>query len=136
MAREFKRLRPGDELTCKHINEIYDELDRWRKMQGSGSVAVNYVDDVTSPPVIIGHDADATEPALFPTGIGAGTYAAPASKSDVILLEPAGAGWTTTNAQAPVTVFNPYATALTGANKFGFVRHRGGNVYDFMVGDC
>lgn len=134
--RKFPTLRVGDGLKCSHINQIYRELERLSKAHGDGSGVTISGLDGPEPPVFKLTSSDDLIPVLYPTGIGAGTYTSPSSKSDVIRLRPNGPGFATTGTGDPILVYNSYGTAVVGANKFGYVRHRGGNVYDHVVGDC
>lgn len=134
MAARFELLKPGDELTCAHINRIYTELNRWRKLTGSGTVDVDYA-DATSPPVVVGYGDDGLIPVVFPTGIAAGTLGTPSSKADVLMVKRSGNGYTTTGGRV-ITVYNCYATAITGTDKFGYVRQREDGKYILVVADC
>jgi hypothetical protein len=133
MARDFPRLKVGDELKCSHINAIYDELNRLRRMKGAGLVDVDGMDG-TSPPTIVGHSALNLVRVWLPTGIAAGTFGSPATKTDAILAVDNGTGFTTTGG-VTVTVRNSDTTAITGA-KAGWAVPRGGGVYDLVLADC
>jgi hypothetical protein len=52
MARDFIYMKDGDQIAPYHFNQIYDELNRWRKLRGSGHVSVNGAKDGTSVPSI------------------------------------------------------------------------------------
>src|SRR4051794_30970905 len=52
MATEFPKLKSGDELTPWHLNIIYRELDRWRRLKFAGPVAYSGIDSASSPPVV------------------------------------------------------------------------------------
>ena len=52
MASEFPKLKSGDELTPWHLNIVYRELDRWRRMKFAGPVAYTGIDSASSPPTI------------------------------------------------------------------------------------
>lgn len=52
MASEFPKLKSGDELTPWHLNIVYRELDRWRRLKFAGAVAYSGIDSASSPPVV------------------------------------------------------------------------------------
>jgi hypothetical protein len=134
MARELKHVKVGEEFTCTHYNILVDELNRLRRMRGAGLVDVDGMDG-TSPPVIVGHAAPINLVRVWlPTGIAAGTFGSPATKTDAILAVDDGTGFTTTGGTT-ITVRNSDVTAITGA-KAGWAVPRGGNVFDLVVADC
>jgi hypothetical protein len=133
MARDFPRLKVGDELRVHHLQIIYDELNRLRRMRGAGLVDVDGMDGI-SPPTIVGHAALNLVRVWLPTGIAAGTFGSPAIKTDAILAIDDGTGFTTTGGDT-ITVRNSDTTAVTGA-KAGWAIPRGGGVYDLVLADC
>jgi hypothetical protein len=134
MGRELKRVKVGDELTCSMFNSIIDELNRLRRMKGAGLVDVDGMDG-TSPPTIVGHAAPGNLVRVWlPTGIAAGTFGSPATKTDGILAVDDGTGFTTTGGTT-ITVRNSDTVGVTGA-KGGWAVPRGGNVFDLVVADC
>lgn len=136
MAKPFERLKVGDELTCTNINQIYDELERLRKTTAAAPLRVNGFDNVASAPTIfVDLPATGLIACQFPTGMPAGSIGSPASKSDVLRLVESGNGYSTTGA-ATITVYSSYATAVTGTNKFGYVRIRGDSKYELVLADC
>jgi hypothetical protein len=52
MGRDFVDLKDGDTLEPYHLNQIYKELRRWRKLGGSGRVTVDGAQDGESVPTI------------------------------------------------------------------------------------
>lgn len=52
MGRDFVDLKDGDTLEPFHINQIYKELRRWRKIKGSGRITIDGATDGESVPVI------------------------------------------------------------------------------------
>jgi hypothetical protein len=134
MARDFPRLKVGDELKCSHINAIYDELNRLRRMKGAGLVDVDGMDG-TSPPTIVGHAAPGGDLRIWlPTGIAAGTFGSPAVKADVILCVRSSNGWTTTGGTT-ITVYNSDTVGITGA-KAGWAVLRNDGTYELKIADC
>jgi hypothetical protein len=133
MARELKHVKVGEEFTCTHYNILVDELNRLRRMKGAGLVDVDGMDG-TSPPTIVGHSALGLVRVWLPTGIGAGTFGSPATKTDAILAIDNGTGFTTTGGTT-ITVRNSDTTAVSGA-KAGWALPRGGGVYDLVLADC
>lgn len=133
MAREFKHVKVGDELRCEHINAIYDELNRWRRMKGAGLVDVDGADG-TSPPTIVGHAAGGLLPAQLTSGIAAGSIASPTTASGTLLVPAGTLGGFTATGGASITITNIYATAVTGS-KTCWVAPRAGRFY-LVVADC
>jgi hypothetical protein len=52
MSRDFEDLKDGDMLEPCHINVIYKELRRLRKMQATPPLAIEGMDSGDSPPVV------------------------------------------------------------------------------------
>jgi hypothetical protein len=134
MANEFPTMEPGDEVEPFLFNIIFRELERWRKLSGSGFI---HVDDAggKNPPRIVDWRGAALVPALLTGGIAAGTFGSPASAAGTILVpNAASAGYTATGGR-PVTIYNMYATAVTGSNKFCWLTYSN-NQYYLVVADC
>jgi hypothetical protein len=53
MGRDFVDLKDGDTLEPFHINQIYKELRRWRKLKGSQRVQIVGANDGDSVPQIV-----------------------------------------------------------------------------------
>jgi hypothetical protein len=134
MPSKYRKFRAGDEFTSDVLNTIFAELDRLRGMSGSGMVSVDYADG-SVPPVIVGHAAGVNLVRIWlPTGIAAGTFGSPATKTDVILAVDSGTGFTTTGG-ITITLYNSDTTAITGA-KAGWAVRRGDGSYHLHVADC
>lgn len=133
MARDFPMIEVGEEIRCEHFNVIYRELNRWRRMTGSGLVDVDSADG-SAPPTISGHATVGRYRIWMPTGIAAGTFGTPAVKDDVILAVASGDGWTTTGGGA-ITLLNCDTTPITGA-KSGWAFLRADGKYELAIGDC
>jgi hypothetical protein len=111
MPEHFPHVRDGDALTPAHLNVIYRELDRWRKLTGSGSIAVTNADS-REPPVIVDQDMAGFVPADSGSGFAAGSRAAPTTATVTLMTPTAGAaGLTMTNGRI-VTAYNTYPTAI------------------------
>jgi hypothetical protein len=135
MARELKHVKVGEEFTCGHYNRLVDELNRLRRMKGAGLVDVDGMDG-TSPPVIVGHAASRDRFRVWlPTGIAAGTFGTPATKTDAILCVRSGNGWTTTGGMTIPALYNCDTTAITGA-KSGWAVLRDDGSMELLLGDC
>lgn len=52
MGRDFAELKAGDRLEPYHLNQVYRELKRWRKLRGSARVILRGVADGESIPEI------------------------------------------------------------------------------------
>lgn len=114
MGRDFVDLKDGDVLEPYHINQIYKELRRLRKLKGSARVIVRGMQDGESVPEI--------DIALPPSGfIGVANGAiAPRVNSTVgsgsVIIKQI-SGNSLTNAQvSEVTAYNVSANTMTSGN--------------------
>lgn len=72
--------------------------------------------------------------AILTANLAAGTYGTPTTAAGTLLV-PSGTGWTSTGG-ASITIYNPYATAITvTGSKFCWVQLVGSNYY-LKVADC
>jgi hypothetical protein len=71
----------------------------------------------------------------LPTGIAAGTFGTPASKTDCVMAVRSGTGWTTTGGITGQTIYNSDTTAVTGA-KAGWATMRSDQTLELLVADC
>jgi hypothetical protein len=135
MASRYPRYKAGDPFTPSIINFLMAELERWSNLVGDGGVDVSYADDVGGgPPVITGRFDDGRARIWMPTGIAAGTFGSPATKTDVILAVPSGHGWTTTGGTT-ITLYNCDTVGVTGA-KAGWAVPGAGGDWELLLADC
>jgi hypothetical protein len=74
-------------------------------------------------------------PAVLTASLSAGTFGSPTSTTGTILVI-SGGGYTTSGGTA-VTIYNPYATAITvSGSKFCWVTQRPSGEYFLVVADC
>jgi hypothetical protein len=82
MAKRFPRVKDGDVFEPYLLNLVYDELDRWRDLTGTGLIGVDGADGDTPPTIVDYRDDSGTAlaksggsgiPALSGSTPGSGT---------------------------------------------------------------
>lgn len=133
MPEPFPSIKDGDALTPAHLNIIYRELDRWRKLSSSGLIAVDNADG-KEPPMIMDWRTSDLVPADSGSGFAAGSRSSPTSAT-VTLLSPAsgGPGLTATNGRT-VKAYNTFTAAIP-ASKTIWLTFSWGRYYVLQV-DC
>jgi hypothetical protein len=91
MPEPFPSIKDGDALTPAHLNMIYRELDRWRKLSGSGLIGLDNIDG-KEPPMIMDWRTSDVVPADSGSGFTAGSRSSPTSAT-VTLLSPSRRSW-------------------------------------------
>jgi hypothetical protein len=135
MASRYPRYKAGDPFTPSIINFIMSELERWSNLRGSDGIDVSGADDVGGgAPNISLNAGDGRIRIWMPTGIAAGTFGSPATKTDVIMAVPSGNGWTTTGGTT-ITLYNCDTVGVTGA-KAGWAVPGAGGDWELIVADC
>jgi hypothetical protein len=135
MPRKGLRFKDGDRFEPWILNAILQEQDRWRGLTGSGMVHVDGADGESSPTIVDYRTSTGLIPAQLTSGIAAGSIAAPATAAGTLLVPSGtGGGFTTTGGLA-VTIYNIYATAVTGSNKTCWLTYTNG-LYYLVVADC
>jgi hypothetical protein len=133
MPEPFPSIKDGDALTPAHLNMIYRELDRWRKLSGSGLIGLDNIDG-KEPPMIMDWRTSDVVPADSGSGFTAGSRSSPTSTT-VTLLSPSsgGPGLTATNGRT-VKAYNTFTTAIA-AGKTIWLTFSWGRYYVHQV-DC
>jgi len=131
---DFPTLRDGDALQPWHLNIIFRELERLRKMSATLPMAFNEMASDSAPPKLVNDAADQLVPVLLGGGgIDAGSWDAPASATAMVLGGGADAEFDDSASQDE-TLWNPYTQAIAG-NKFVWACWYQGQLY-VAVGDC
>ncbi len=131
---DFPALNDGDELAPWHLNIIYRELERLRKMTATHPMTFDHMASEGTPPMLRNGAVDQIVPVLVGgAGIDAGTWDAPSSATVMVL----GGGGDTEfddTASQDETIWNPYETAIP-PNVFAWACWYQGALY-VLVGDC
>jgi hypothetical protein len=110
MPQDFADVADGDAIEPHHLNDVYAELRRWRRLEGDGLVVVNHADGATTPP----HLSWGGGAILYPAFVGASNIAARSGSTPgsgtVTLQEFDGTSFV---AGAGVTAFNSWSQAVT-----------------------
>lgn len=133
MPKDFELMQDGDELTIDHINVIYQELMRWRRMTGSGAIDVDSAAG-EDPPTIVDARMKALSPATLTGALAAGSLASPTTAAATLLLPTGSSGALTATGGASITIYNASTTAVA-SGKFCWVSMRYG-LYYLVSADC
>lgn len=136
MARDFPRLKVGDELRIWHLEIIYDELRRWRKLSGSGMISVDNADGI-APPILVDLRSSGIAPAKLTSSLATGTIASPATAT-MTLLDRTGTGGalTDTGGRAGVNVYNTWALSSSLASGTQIVVYRFASEWYLLQASC
>ena len=133
MPKAFELMEDGDELTIDHINVIYQELLRWRRLTGSGSIGVDNADG-EGPPAIIDYRMKSLRPAKLTASLSAGSLASPTTAAGTLLVPTGSSGAYTATGGTSVTVYNLSTTAVA-SGKFCWVTQANSKYY-LVSADC
>jgi hypothetical protein len=133
MPRDFTLMEDGDELTIDHINVIYQELTRWRKLVGSGAIHVDDADG-EGPPTIVDLRMRSISPATLTASLAAGSLASPTTAAGTLLLPTGTSGALTATGGRSITIYNASTTAVA-SGKFCWVALVFGSYY-LVSADC
>ena len=114
MGRDFVDLKDGDRLEPYHINIIYKELRRWRKLRGASRVVIRGVADGESIPEI-----DIAFPPSGFVGVANGVISARSGTTagtGVVTIKQLDGNTITDSQVSNVTVYNASSTTMTSGN--------------------
>lgn len=135
MPGDFPTLGDGDALQPWHLNVIYRELERLRKMTAAAPLAIDNADSAFDPPTFMTFAVDQVVPVkLDGSGIAAGSAFSPSPGTVSLLYTASGGADFTSSSANTETMYNIYGTAV-GANKVCWAVWYNGLLY-LLVGDC
>lgn len=136
MPSKFPRLKDGDELTPRVFNLIFQELERWRQMSGSGGIGVDNADG-NVPPQIVDQRAPGLIPAQLTASLATGTIASPTSATMTLLaLSSGGPALSTTAGITGFTVYNFWPLSSTIASGTNILVFRWAGYYYLAQVGC
>lgn len=133
-----KGFREGDELTASLINNILEELWRWRHMEGEPPLHVSEADS-DAPPVISFFQDPGGQIHAGTTGggFGAGSPTSPTAvtTSCTIYLNETSSGWT--NSSTSVTsAYSIYGTTIAASKTAYYWKSPTTGNYYILTADC
>lgn len=119
MPSKFPRFKSGDALTPKIMNMIFQELDRWRQLSGSGFIGVDGADSNSAPRIADLRQA-AWVPASLTGTLATGTPGGPTNATATLYAPSTSATAALTIAGGTsITVYNtlPLTASLTSGTQ-------------------
>lgn len=137
-----KNFREGDELTASLIDDILQELWRWRHMTGMPPLHVSEAD--SNVPPVLSYFADPSQisqffPGTTGGGFGAGSFASPAQVSTpatIYIREVSPDGWDTTTSISTSSAYSFYTTPITHDKNAWYWKSPLTGSYYIVTADC